>query len=281
MQRLIYILLSLAPLMVGAQTIEGGDIPPIKPVKKTVYDSARVKVYYEYDYRPDSTKADNWRHAQTVLLIGSEYSGFADYYSLKADSLNDAYYYAKRKPMELLVPCMSVMRNINYKYPLAIDMTRNTATVQLPGFINCEYTQQLEPLAWTLAEGDSTIAGVHCRKATCRMGGRDWVAWYSVDYSIPQGPYLFSGLPGLIFAVRDTKNNHVFTLNGLETLPKPELIYLKSYDKKLKLSRKDALKAKRNEYEDPQTAIEMSGKHIWTEDGSRLPSSPYNPIELE
>lgn len=176
MQRLIYILLSLAPLMVGAQTIEGGDIPPIKPVKKTVYDSARVKVYYEYDYRPDSTKADNWRHAQTVLLIGSEYSGFADYYSLKADSLNDAYYYAKRKPMELLVPCMSVMRNINYKYPLAIDMTRNTATVQLPGFINCEYTQQLEPLAWTLAEGDSTIAGVRCRKATCRMGGRDWVA---------------------------------------------------------------------------------------------------------
>ena len=64
-------------------------------------------------------------------------------------------------------------------------------------------------------------------------------------------------------------------------MPKPELIYLKSYDKKLKLSRKDALKAKRNEYEDPQTAIEMSGKHIWTEDGSRLPSSPYNPIELE
>lgn len=49
----------------------------------------------------------------------------------------------------------------------------------------------------------------------------------------------------------------------------------------VKLSRKDALKAKRNEYEDPQTAIEMSGKHIWNEDGSRLPSSPYNPIELE
>lgn len=281
MQRLIYILLSLAPLMVGAQTIEGGYIPPIKPVKKTVYDSARIKFFYEYAYRPDSTKADKWRHAQTVLLIGNECTGFADYYSLKADSLNDAYYEAKRSPMELLVPYMSIGHNIQYKSPLVINTPRNMATVQLAGFVTCEYTQQLEPLAWTLAEGDSTISDIHCRKATCHMGGRDWVAWYSVDYNIPQGPYLFRGLPGLIFAVRDTKNNHVFTLNGLETLAKSEPVYLKTVGKMVKLSRKDALKAKRNEYDDPQTAIEMSGKHIWNEDGSRLPSPPYNPIELE
>lgn len=50
----------LAALSAGAQTIGGGDLPPIKPVEKTVYDSAQVKVYYEYAYRPDSTRLKKW-----------------------------------------------------------------------------------------------------------------------------------------------------------------------------------------------------------------------------
>ncbi len=271
----------LAALSAGAQTIGGGDLPPIKPVEKTVYDSAQVKVYYEYAYRPDSTRLKKWIKGQTVLLVGNRYTGFSDFYSLRSDSLNDAYYREKRSPMELVGPMFGVMGNAKYDYPLVINMADNKATVQIDCAITFEYTQQLQPLPWTLAGGDSIIAGVHCKKATCRMGGRDWTAWYSEEYTLPIGPYLFRGLPGLIFAVSDTKNNYVFTLNGLETLYKPEPIYLKVPSDRIVLLRKKAFKAAKNIADDPQSAWEMTGKHIWTEDGSRLPSWSYNPIETE
>lgn len=271
----------LAALSAGAQSISGGDLPPIKPVEKTVYDSARVKVYYEYAYRPDSTRRKKWINGQTVLLVGNRYTGFTDFYSLRSDSLNDAAYREKRSPMELVGPMFGVMGNIKYEYPLVISMAENKATVQIKGSITFEYTQRLKPLSWTLAGGDSIIAGVHCKKATCRMGGRDWTAWYSEEYTLPIGPYLFRGLPGLIFAVRDTKNNYVFTLNGLETLGKPEPIYLKVPSYRIVLSREKAFKAAKNIADDPQSAWEMAGKHIWSDDGSRLPSYPYNPIEKE
>lgn len=278
------VLLSLAmfaPLFVNAQIKIGGDLPPILPIEKTVFDSALVKVYYEYAYRPDSTRHDKWRRGQTVLLLGGRYTGFTDYYSLQSDSLNDAFYNEKRSPMELVGPIIGLMRNQKYDRPLVINNAENTATVQLGSFLKVEYRQQLAPLNWTVLGGDSVIAGVHCKKAACRMGGRDWVAWYSEEYNMPVGPYLFRGLPGLIFAVSDTKNNYTFTLNGLQMLAKPEPVYLRANDDMLKLSREDAFKARRNENDDPMTAIKMSGKTVFVEDWGDYKPNPYNPIELE
>ena len=240
-----------------------------------------MKVYYEYAYRPDSTRHDKWRRGQTVLLLGGRYTGFTDYYSLRSDSLNDAFYNEKRSPMELVGPMIGLMRNSQYDRPLVINNADNTATVQLGSFLKVEYRQQLEPLNWTVLGGDSVIAGVHCKKAACRMGGRDWTAWYSEEYNMPVGPYLFRGLPGLIFAVSDTGNNYVFTLNGLETLTKPEAIYLNANDRFLKVSRKDALKADRNAAADPLGAMNMGGASVTVPEGTDVPKQPYNPIELE
>lgn len=98
---------------------------------------------------------------------------------------------------------------------------------------------------------------------------------------MPYGPYLFHGLPGLIFAISDTGCNHVFTLNGLVRLAAPQPIYLYKDKQQLVLSREDALKMKRNEAADPQSAMEMSGKSVTFIGEKRLKSLPYNPIELE
>ena len=283
MKKALLTLLATVPLMAGAQKIEigGGELPPIQPIEKTVYDSAKVKVYYDYAYRKDSTDMEKWEKGQAILLVGDSYTGCTDYYQAKEEALNDTLYYEKRPPMELLTKGMELLRNVQYKYPLVIDNKKNVARVQMKGITTVEYKQQLEPLAWTLAEGDSVIAGVKCKKATCSMGGRQWVAWYSGEYNMPFGPYLFRGLPGLIFAVSDTRNNYVFTLNGLETLAKPEAIYLKANKRILKVSRKDAFKARQNEEDDPLGAFKMIGATIAVPEGKKTQKLPYNPIELE
>lgn len=281
MKKVLFTLLALMPMVAGAQTIGGGNLPPIAPIKRAVYDSAKVKVYYEYAYRRDPNNMEKWKKGQVILLIGDRYTGCADYFQVKEDSLNDAYYYEKRSPMELFGKGIALLRSVQYKYPLVIDNEKNVARVQMRGVTECEYKQKLEPIAWTLAEGDSVIAGVHCKKATCRLGGRDWVAWYSGEYNMPFGPYLFRGLPGLIFAVSDTENNYVFTLNGLETLPKPEVIYLNANRRILKLSRKDAFTAQHNAAVDPIGAMNMSGEEVIIPEGTEIPKQSYNPIELE
>ncbi len=47
------------------------------------------------------------------------------------------------------------------------------------------------------------------------MGGRLWEAWFSPDLPFSEGPYKFSGLPGLIMKVKDARGHYEFTINSL------------------------------------------------------------------
>ncbi|NHW60260.1 GLPGLI family protein, partial [Escherichia coli] len=58
--------------------------------------------------------------------------------------------------------------------------------------------------------------------AVTRFGKRDWEAWFSDKYPVLEGPYKFRGLPGLIFELRDTKDNFIFSVNRI--VPKKEKI---------------------------------------------------------
>src|SRR5699024_4535077 len=51
---------------------------------------------------------------------------------------------------------------------------------------------------WQVKDSTKTIKDYPVQKATTHFAGRDYVAWFTLDVPIPDGPYLFSGLPGLI-----------------------------------------------------------------------------------
>lgn len=167
--------------------------------------------------------------------------------------------------------------------PLVVDVERKMATVQMEELTaTYQFQQPVPDIKWQLQEGDTTLCDVPCRKAVCRFGGRDWTAWYAPSFSMPVGPYLFGGLPGLIFDIRDTKDNYRFSLNGLEHLKQGVLIYLKRGDSIAKTTREKARKAIENIYADIYKAIELDGKVRFAD---RNPNDsgkrPYNPIELE
>jgi hypothetical protein len=56
------------------------------------------------------------------------------------------------------------------------------------------------------------INNMNCQKAVADYKGRIWEAWFSKDYPISDGPYKFSGLPGLVVKIRDKENQHQFNL---------------------------------------------------------------------
>lgn len=276
-------LLLFIPIKLSAQSVQiHGELPPLGLIEKTVYDTAYVKVYYEYSYRPDSLSMER-KDGQTVLLIGDKCTGFSDYYSQRFDFINDSLCYAKRPPMELFTLGMGLMHKHVYEMPLVIDKESNIAIVQTTKINSFQYEQPVPDIKWQLQEGDTTLCDVPCRKAVCRFGGRDWTAWYAPSFSMPVGPYLFGGLPGLIFDIRDTKDNYRFSLNGLEHLKEGVPVYLKNSDDIVKTTREKARKAIENIYADVNKAfaLKYEGGNTDGADQNDSGKRPYNPIELE
>lgn len=76
--------------------------------------------------------------------------------------------------------------------------------------------EQEQPIVeWELVpESDTLIATHRCQMARGSYGGREWRAWYTMEIPINDGPYKFSGLPGLIVRVADADNEHIFQLRG-------------------------------------------------------------------
>ena len=58
-----------------------------------------------------------------------------------------------------------------------------------------------EPLAkvdWTLEDDTLVIGGLLCHRATGKLYGKQWTAWYTEEMPSSAGPWKLRGLPGLI-----------------------------------------------------------------------------------
>lgn len=98
-------------------------------------------------------------------------------------------------------------------------------------------------LKWILYSDTKVINGTKCQMAATNKFGRRWIAYFSTEHQIPIGPYKFTGLPGLIFEIYDTRDDYHFTLVKLEKDNNDFELSLKGYKK---LKKQDYLKASYN-----------------------------------
>jgi GLPGLI family protein len=64
------------------------------------------------------------------------------------------------------------------------------------------------------------IGDYQTQKAETKFGGRTWYAWFTQQVPLQDGPYKFSGLPGLIVKVQDAKGDYSFDLMQTKKLRK-------------------------------------------------------------
>jgi len=68
------------------------------------------------------------------------------------------------------------------------------------------YMEPSNSIEWRLIDSTKTIGGMQCQKAEGKYAGRNWEVWFTNEVPINDGPYKFSGLPGLVIsAIDDTK----------------------------------------------------------------------------
>lgn len=170
---------------------------------------------------------------------------------------------------------------IVYKnYPKGEMYVQDAAGRSLIGY----YTDDYIPQDWQIEQDTMTYLGYHCQKATCTWRGRDYVAWFTPEIPVNDGPMKFFGLPGLIVKVADTDNAYSFELKGIEKLNKPIYFNTKTFSKNYPdfepTTRCEMLKKQSRSYKNRIRAIKRDMSRLG-ESTDDLDESMYDVQELD
>lgn len=119
---------------------------------------------------------------------------------------------------------------INNNIPFPKDMKLNSSNIIIHKLGSYDYDEYdlientvlnlhtRESQNWNLINEKKKVKNITLQKATTQWGGRNWIAWFSVDIPFQEGPYKFQGLPGLIIELEDDKHNYRFSLVKSENI---------------------------------------------------------------
>lgn len=203
----ILIILLFSPLLL----IEWPSLPDEKFIKAT----------YSLNYKP--SKSRTYRSTGlTNLYITENSSMFID------DKLAQRLFLAHKSPGEEKVGELLAIGSPAFRHIIKKDY-RSEKYAFMEDYLKGEYLAYEEPLMqkWDIATDTAYHSGLLTYKASCRFGGRDWVAWYAPEISVSEGPYKFYGLPGLIVKLDSEDGDYSFSLQSLGRIDK--LPYLPNY----------------------------------------------------
>ncbi len=169
---------------------------------------------YEYKFTNDSTKIDSLKSELMNLDVFDKYSFFYGQTKFTGDSINtnSILEQQKRTPGSISISSYGKEWNTSYivkkNYP-----DYKTVWETAIGNESLAVEESRKP-NWKISNEIETIEKHSCQKATVDFGGRKWTAWFTRDIPIPEGPYKFYGLPGLIVKLEDQSKTHQFLLKG-------------------------------------------------------------------
>lgn len=160
---------------------------------------------YEYKFWPDVVIKDSLVTDYMNLDTNGKESFFYNAAKFEKDST-----YAATKDSKVLSEFKNFDRNLTY----TIHKTYSPKNIQFYDKFqtaNLVIKEDKFPV-WKVKDEFKKIGDINCQKAVSEYRGRSWEAWFSKDYPVSDGPYKFSGLPGLVVQINDSENDHQFTL---------------------------------------------------------------------
>lgn len=193
-----------------------------------VVDTAKIVCSYEYKYVCDTLIGDVYDDL-LYLQVGDMYSKCYSYYTFRFDSLRSTPQ-GHRELSQKIAKFGRILAKENgfpshFDHPFSRLSTRvyknyHDRKIIVSDYIISDYfiyDENLNLQDWELTEDSiKIILGYECQMATCRFRGREWTAWFALDVPISDGPWKFSGLPGLIMEAYDKKKTQYFCINGIQ-----------------------------------------------------------------
>lgn len=171
---------------------------------------------YQYRFAGDSTQLDNFYTEVMALDVKEDGSQFYSVDKIKSDSLRRIERNKQRRSGQFKmmgdddrtkVSYKVTKSSPDYKILLTTYLGRDTYIVKDDRTIN-----------WKILPDTQKIGEWECQKATANFAGRNWQAWFTMEIPIPDGPYKFRGLPGLIVKVSSDDKTHNYQLISVRNL---------------------------------------------------------------
>jgi GLPGLI family protein len=101
---------------------------------------------------------------------------------------------------------------------------------------------------WKILPEKKQLGEFKVQKAATTFAGRNWTAWFTTDVPVQDGPYKFSGLPGLIVEMSDDTGSHKMELKGIKKITETKQEELDTKGKDIPLLSKKPIEVNRQQY---------------------------------
>lgn len=172
---------------------------------------------YEYKFISDSTNVDDVKTEMMFLDTTKDGSKYYSYTVFNSDSL-----------MKVdLEKQLAATGSINVKSDMQKGSVRYSVTKTYPDYkINLHRRLGMDAynisddrkINWKILPEKEKIGEWNAQKAEADFAGRHWIAWFSTEIPIQDGPYKFRGLPGLIVKIEDKTGSHKMELKGIKNI---------------------------------------------------------------
>lgn len=172
---------------------------------------------YEYKFISDSTKIDDVKTEMMFLDTTKDGSKYYSYTVFNSDSI-----------MKVdLEKQLAATGSINVKSDMQKGSVRYSVTKTYPDYkINLHRRLGMEAynisddrkINWKILSEKEKIGEWNVQKAETDFASRHWIAWFSTEIPVQDGPYKFRGLPGLIVKIEDKTGSHKMELKGIKNI---------------------------------------------------------------
>ncbi|MBL7756439.1 MAG: GLPGLI family protein [Chitinophagaceae bacterium] len=225
-----------------------------------------------YNYTLQPSKSDTQRITEVMMLqVGKTASNYIS----KNQYLNDSTIteMAKEADATGVIPRGTTRPyEVKVMYKVFKDLEKSQMFFfSRFGLHQVYYPDSLPVFDWTMHAEEMNVLGHLCKKATTSFAGRNYIAWYATDIPLSDGPYKFSGLPGLILSIYDTEKHHVFTATSLVAQKRP--VELKKWEGTFITAFTD-----RNEFKEFAQKMKADPKLMFQQQFIRIPEDKLEEV---
>lgn len=203
---------------------------------------------YQVTMKPDAENKSDVKTESAYLDISAEKSQFYSENRIKRDSVMQAMFQSggarnfNREQME------SLRSNIDY----TIEKDKKSQKTIFKNRIGRDLYSYEEdrPLNWKMLSETTKIGDYKVQKAETDFAGRKWTAWFTTDLPYQDGPYKFSGLPGLVVKAEDDKGEYSFDL--MKNYKIADFPTMNQFGNTMKVKRTDYTKQQEKFRKDPE-----------------------------
>ena len=224
---------------------------------------------YDAKYNLNIQKKDNIINNKMILDYDSNRSIFRESDGKMADSLKLNFGEKMSKP------------GIENKFHIKKNLSQNNIE-KIITYLGVDYLLPIdEKLNWKISSEQKNIGKYKAQKAEVKYGGRDWIAWFTTELPLNDGPYVFHGLPGLIISIQDTNADYSFDL--IEVKKGGDMFDTKTNT--IKIDWKKYVTLAKSYFNDPynfkmRTTTDVEKNNKMTKAKQELILENNNPIEL-